>query len=94
MTPISKRRSPDNPPEAERRSIERRIRLLPLMRRDAPGVLDWPTLAARLAEELGATIKRLAAGCDLTDADAERIERAETALRDFRRASAADGGDA
>lgn len=84
------RRSPDNPPPAERREIEHRIRLLPLMRRDAPGVLDWPALAARLAEELGGTSQRLAAARDLTDADAEQVARAALVLRDYRRAAAAE----
>lgn len=92
MKPISTRRSADNPTEAERRDIRRRIRLLPLMRRDVPGVLDWSALAARLAEELAATSQRLAAARDLTDADAEQVARATVVLRDFQTAAAAEKG--
>lgn len=88
----TRRRIADNPPVAERREIEQRIRLLPLMRRDAPGVLDWPTLAGRLAEELGAMTSRVSAARGLTEADAERIARAEIVLRDFRTAAAAEKG--
>ncbi len=80
------RRIPDNPTAAERQKITQRIRTLPLMRRDAPGVLDWPALAGRLAEQLGAVVQRLAAGREMTDADAERIARAEVVLRDYRTA--------
>lgn len=88
------RRIPDNPTAAERQKIAQRIRTLPLMRRDALGVLDWPGLAARLAEELAATSQRLAAARDLTDADAERIARAEIVLRDYQTAATAgDCGD-
>lgn len=87
----TRRRSPDDPPAGERRAIEGRIRLLRLMRRDRPGVLDWPTLAARLADELTAITARLSAARGLTDADAERIARAEIVLRDFQ--TAADAGD-
>lgn len=90
MKPISTRRIGDNPGAEERRDIRRRIRLLPLMRRDIPGVLDWPALAGRLAAELAATSQRLAAARDLTDADAERIARASVVLRDFRTAAAAE----
>jgi hypothetical protein len=92
VKPISTRRIGDNPGAEERRDIRRRIRLLPLMRRDTPGVLDWPALAARLAEELDATSQRLAAARDLTDADAERIARASVVLRDYQTAAAAEKG--
>lgn len=88
----TRRRIPDNPTAADRKEVARRIRLLPLMRRDAPGVLDWPTLAGRLAEELNATTSRLSAARGLTEADAERIARAEIVLRDFRTAAAAEKG--
>lgn len=91
MKPASQtHRSRNDPPPEVRRDIERRIRLLPLMRRDQPGVLDWPALAARLAEELAAVAAGLAAGRDLTEADAERVARAEVVLRDYRKAATAE----
>ena len=77
----------DNPPAAERRDIERRIRLLPLMQRDQPGVLDWPTLARRLADELSAMAARMADDPTATAADHERIERARAVVRDYQTAS-------
>lgn len=89
MKSISRRRSPDNPTAAERCQIERRIRLLPLMQRNVAGAIDWPTLAGRLAEELAAITQRLGAARGLTDADRERVARAEVVLRDYQ--MAADG---
>lgn len=89
-----RRRIPDNPTAADRKEVAWRIRLLPLMRRDQPGVLDWPTLAQRLADELTAITARLSAARGLTDADAERIARAEIVLRDFQTAAAAGDGPA
>lgn len=88
-----KPRTPDEPTPAERLKIERHIRLLPLMRRDAPGLLDWPAIAARLAEELTTLAGRLAGAGDLTDADAERIDRASIVLRDYQLAVAAEAAD-
>ena len=87
-----KPRTPDEPTPAERLKIERHIELLPLMRRDAPGLLDWPAIAARLAEQLDATTKRMPAG-SMTDADAEQIQRAHLVLRDYQRAVAAEAAD-
>lgn len=86
----TRRRIADNPPAAERQEIEQRIALLPLMRRDSPGVLDWPTLAGRLAEQLAAATQRLQAARGLTDADRERIARAQIVLRDYRTLAGAD----
>jgi hypothetical protein len=77
----------DNPPAAERRAIERRINLLPLMQRDQPGVLDWPTLARRLADELAAMAARLADDPRATESDRERLERARAVVADYRTAS-------
>lgn len=82
----------DNPTPAERRDIEHRIRLLPLMRRDAPGVVDWPGVAGRLADELAAMARRLDDD-DATDADRERIARAAVVIRDYREALAAEESD-
>lgn len=95
MTPTtrSRRRSADSPTAAERRDIERRIQLMPLMRRDAPGVFDWPAIAGRLAEELTATTRRLAGAAQVSEQDGEQIARAEVVLLDYRRAVAADGVD-
>ena len=77
------RRLRENPPPAERREISRRIRLAPLCRRDAPGVLDWPTLARRLADELSAMADRMADDPRATDADRERLARARAVVRDY-----------
>ena len=82
----TRRRTPNNPTAAERVQIERRIRLLPLMDRTAPGTLDWPTLAGRLAEELGCIAARLADVPGASDADREHVERARIVLRDYRTA--------
>ena len=88
MTPApTPSRLRDNPPAAERRAIERRIKLLPLMLRDAPGTLDWPTLARRLADELSAMAARLADDPQATTADIERLERARAVVADFQTAS-------
>jgi hypothetical protein len=57
------------------------------MRRDAPGVFDWPAIANRLADELTAIVSRVADLPGRTAADEERIERAAAALRDFQAAS-------
>jgi hypothetical protein len=86
--PRKQRRSPDEPSDEERRAIEYRIRLLPLMRRDAPGVLDWAGMAGRLAAELRMLARRLGDDQGATDADRERIERAEVVLRDYQTAAA------
>jgi hypothetical protein len=77
----------DNPPAAERAAIERRKRLVHLGYRDAPGVLDWPTLARRLADELSAMAARLADDPQATTADLERLERARAVVRDYQTAS-------
>jgi hypothetical protein len=83
----TRQRLRDNPPAAERAAIERRIKLLPLMQRDAPGVLDWPTLARRLADELAAMAARLADDPHATESDIERLERARAVVRDYQTAS-------
>jgi hypothetical protein len=82
-----RRRIRDNPTAAERAAIQRRIKLLPLMQRDQPGVLDWPTLARRLADELSAMAARLADDPQATTADIERLERARAVVGDFKTAS-------
>jgi hypothetical protein len=87
------RRSPNDPPPHERHDIERRIRRLPLMRHDAPGLLDWPRLAQRLAEELRIVAARLAGDPAATDADRERIERSRAVVRDYERAAAVEKED-
>lgn len=84
-------RSRNNPPAAERRAIERRIRLLPLMQRDCPGTLDWPTLARRLADELSLLAARLADDPRATESDIERLERARAVVADYRTASRENG---
>ena len=81
--PPTPHRLRENPPAAERRAIQRHIRLLPLMRRDRPGVLDWPTLARRLADELSAMADRMADDPRATDADRERLARARAVVRDY-----------
>jgi hypothetical protein len=82
-----RRRTADNPTAAERSAIERRIALLPLMQRDAPGLLDWPALARSLADELAAMAARLAGDPLATDGDRERLERARAVVADYRTAS-------
>ena len=82
---------PNEPTAAERASIDRRIGLLPIMRRDQPGVIDWPRIAARLAEALTATTARLSSDPTLTEGDLERIDRAGIALREFDAARSANG---
>lgn len=64
---------------------------MPLMRRDAPGVFDWPAIAGRLAEELTATTRRLAATAPVSEQDGEQIARAEVVLLDYQRAAATEG---
>jgi hypothetical protein len=86
----TKKRSPDEPPAAERADISRRIRLLPLCRRDQPGVIDWPRIAGRLAEELATISQRLADDPHASAGDHERVGRATTAIRDYQTARAAD----
>jgi hypothetical protein len=86
----TRRRIPDEPTAAERADIARRITLLPLMRRDRPGVLDWPGIAERLAEELAALSARLAGDPQASAADHERLDRAAVVLRDYRAVRAAD----
>lgn len=76
-----------DPTAAERAEIRRRTRLTPLCRRDQPGVLDWPTLARRLADELAAMAARLADDPNATESDIERLERARAVVRDYRTAS-------
>ena len=85
-----RRRIRDEPPAAERAEIARSIGLLPLMRRDQPGVLDWPGIAGRLAEELAAMAARLSDDPRATAADLERIDRASVVLRDYQTARASD----
>ena len=77
----------DEPSAAEREQIDRRKRLVHLGYRDAPGVLDWPTLARRLADELSAMAARMADDPTATAADHERIERARAVVRDYQTAS-------
>lgn len=92
MTPTpTPRQLRDNPPAAERRAIERRIKLLPLMQRDCPGVLDWPTLARRLADELSAMAARMADDPRASESDRERLERALAVVADYRTASRENG---
>ena len=76
----------ENPSLAERQEIERRKRLVHLGRRDAPGVLDWPTLARRLAGELAELAARLAGDPHATPGDLERVERARAVVADFQAA--------
>ena len=78
-----RRRPADNPTAAERAQIDRDIRLLPLCRRDAPGVLDWPALAGRLAAELAELAARLEHDPTATEADRERVQRARAVVRDY-----------
>jgi hypothetical protein len=77
----------DNPTAAERAAIQRRIKLLPLMQRDQPGVLDWPTLARRLADELSAMAARMADDPHASESDRERLERARAVVADYQTAS-------
>lgn len=86
----SRRELVENPPAAERRAIKRRIRLLPLMRREAPGEIDWPLLAGRMAVELSAMVARLDGDPVASEADQERAARGHLVLRDFRAAVAAE----
>lgn len=79
----TRRRPSDNPTAAERAEIARRVRLLPMCRRDAPGVLDWPALARRLAGELEELAARLADDPRATAADQERVERARAVVADY-----------
>jgi len=81
------RRHPDDPTAAERAQIARRTKLLPLCRRDMPGVLDWPSLASRLADELAELAARLADDPHATAADLERVERARAVVRDYQTAA-------
>ena len=76
----------DEPSAAERAAIERRKRLVHLGYRDAPGVLDWPTLARRLADELSAMAARLADDPTATESDIERLQRARAVVADFKAA--------
>ena len=82
----TRRRIRDNPTASERAAIEHRIALLPLMQRDQPGVLDWPTLARRLADELSALAARMADDPHATPADHERVQRARAVVADFKAA--------
>lgn len=86
-TPI---RSRENPSLAEREQIEHRKRLVHLGYRDAPGVLDWPTLARRLAGELAELAARLAGDPRATPADHERVARARAVVADFQAADFED----
>jgi hypothetical protein len=86
-TGASKRRNNQLPSKAEQEQLANRIHLQRLMRRDAPGVFDWPAIANRLADELTAIVARVADLPGRTAADDERIERAAAALRDFQAAS-------
>lgn len=69
---------------AERGEIKKRISMQRLMCRGAPGLLDWPSLASRLADELAAIKARLHALPSLSPADLERLDRADGVLRDFK----------
>ena len=82
----------DEPSAAEREQIDRRKRLVHLGYRDAPGVLDWPTLARRLAGELAELAARLSGDPYATQADHERVERARAIVADFKAAD--NEGDA
>ena len=77
----------DEPSAAEREQIDRRKRLVHLGYRDQPGVLDWPTLARRLADELSAMAARMADDPRASESDRERLERARAVVADFRTAS-------
>ena len=77
----------EEPSAAEREQIDRRKRLVHLGYRDAPGVLDWPTLARRLADELSAMAARMADDPRASESDRERLERARAVVADFRTAS-------
>lgn len=78
-----RRRPPENPTTDERAQIARDIAMLPLCRRDAPGVLDWPKLARRLAGELAELAARLEHDPAATEADRERVLRARAVVADF-----------
>lgn len=82
----TRRRIGDNPTAAERAAIERRKRLVRLGYCDAPGTLDWPSLARRLAGELSELAARLADDPHATPSDHERVERARAVVADFRAA--------
>ena len=77
----------EEPSAAEREQIDRRKRLVHLGYRDAPGVLDWTTLARRLADELSAMAARMADDPRASESDRERLERARSVVADFRTAS-------
>ena len=77
----------EEPSAAEREQIDRRKRLVHLGYRDAPGVLDWPMLARRLADELSAMAARMADDPRASESDRERLERARAVVADFRTAS-------
>jgi hypothetical protein len=85
--PPSPWRLRDEPSAAEREQIDRRKRLVHLGYRDAPGVLDWPTLARRLAGELAELAARLSGDPYATQADHERVQRARAVVRDYQTAS-------
>ena len=85
-TPHAPWRLRDEPSAAEREQIDRRKRLVHLGYRDAPGVLDWPTLARRLAGELSELAARLSGDPHATPADHERVQRARAVVADFKAA--------
>lgn len=85
-----KRAIPDNPSPADRRLVARRIRLLPLMRRDGSGEIDWPVIAGKLADELRIVAARLADDPAATDADRERVARSRAVVRDYDTAARAE----
>ncbi len=90
--PTTPLRLRNEPSAAEREQIDRRKRLVHLGYRDAPGVLNWPSLARRLADELSAMAARLADDPTATESDIERLERARAVVADFKAADS--DGDA
>ena len=81
----------ENPPAAERRRIARRIALMPFLRRDGSGGINWHVIASRLADELRGMAARLASDPQATPADQERVTRCRSAVHDYD--VAADAGD-
>lgn len=70
------------------RSIFDAIRLHRLAGDDGPADLDWRQLAGLLAEQVDGLAKRLDGAPGTTDADAERVARAASALKQYHAARA------
>ena len=88
-----RRSDPNEPPAEARAEIERNIAMARLWRRDSPGLLGWPMLAGRLAEELRDLAARLADHPEATAADLERCQRARVVMDDYAAASEAERDD-